>query len=202
MDQHHFPAWTRSVRSLPSRRDVVRALAGSGLGLGALRLSDAVAAKNKKKGKKKRKKKNTQQRCTPNCTERTCGNDGCGGSCGTCGSAQVCRGGACCTPDSFSATCGGRCGTWTNNCGQPVVCPTCPDGRTCSSNGTCAIVCDDPTDCPSVRCNGCSNLNTDGVRQCIADVTTKRCSVTADCPPGAHCQDLGGNNGFCIELCR
>ena len=44
MDQQHFPAWTRSVRSVPSRRDVVRALAGAGLGLGALRLPDAGAA--------------------------------------------------------------------------------------------------------------------------------------------------------------
>jgi hypothetical protein len=52
MDQHHVSIWTRSLRGVPSRRDVVRALAGAGLGLGALRLSDVASAKNKKKGKK------------------------------------------------------------------------------------------------------------------------------------------------------
>src|SRR5687767_7465904 len=61
MDQHHFPAWTRSVRSVPSRRDVLRSLAGAGLGLGTLRLSDVTAAKHTKKGKKKRKRKKKSQ---------------------------------------------------------------------------------------------------------------------------------------------
>jgi hypothetical protein len=63
MDQHHITAWTRSMRSLPSRRDIVRGLAGAGLGLGTVRLSDAVEAKNRngKKNKKKGKSKKHHQ---------------------------------------------------------------------------------------------------------------------------------------------
>jgi hypothetical protein len=46
---------------------------GALLGLVGLDLADA------KKKKKKKKKK-----CKPTCAGRTCGDDGCGGSCGTC----------------------------------------------------------------------------------------------------------------------
>ena len=33
--------------------------------------------------------------CTPNCVGKTCGDNGCGGSCGTCGSGQTCTNGSC-----------------------------------------------------------------------------------------------------------
>ncbi len=33
--------------------------------------------------------------CTPNCAGKACGDDGCGGSCGKCGSNQTCAAGAC-----------------------------------------------------------------------------------------------------------
>jgi len=59
VDQTRFKIVTRSLISRPSRRDILRALAGAGLGLGAMRFSDAVAAKNKKR-KKKRKKRRGQ----------------------------------------------------------------------------------------------------------------------------------------------
>ena len=163
MDQHRLTVLKDSFGSVPSRRDILRGLAGAGLGLGlgSLRLADAASAKNKKKGKKKSKTKDTQQHCAPNCAERTCGNDGCGGSCGACGISQVCHGGTCCVPESRSATCAGRCGTWTNNCGQRIACATCPTGQQCLSNGSCAIVCDDNADCTGA-CNGCSNASLEG----------------------------------------
>jgi hypothetical protein len=201
VDQTRFKIVTRSLTSLPSRRDVMRALAGAGLGLGALRLSDAVAAKNKQKGKKKRKKK-VQQRCTPNCTERTCGNDGCGGSCGACGTNQVCHGGTCCVPESRGATCAGRCGTRTNNCGQRIACSTCAAGQTCLSNGSCAIVCAVNGDCTG-GC-GCSNPSVEGTRHCIGDLVRPEafCTSTTDCPPGAHCQNIGAASSVCISVCH
>jgi hypothetical protein len=49
MDEHPFPSLSRALISVPSRRDVLRALAGAGLGFGALRLPDAVDAKKKSK---------------------------------------------------------------------------------------------------------------------------------------------------------
>ena len=197
MDQHHFPAWTRSVRGVPSRRNVLRSLAGAGLGLGALRLSDAVAAKDKKKRKKRKK-----QTCRPNCVERTCGNDGCGGSCGACGGGEICRSGTCCVPESRGATCAGRCGTRTNNCGQPVECATCAGGQVCLSNGSCAIACTNNNDCDACSGGACTSPNVEGEQNCsrglVIPITT--CRGTVDCPPGSHCEDMGGG-GVCVELC-
>jgi hypothetical protein len=63
MDQQQFSAWKRAVSGAPSRRDLLRGLAGAGLGLTALQLPDVVAARNKKakkNGKKKGKKKQQQ----------------------------------------------------------------------------------------------------------------------------------------------
>src|SRR5215217_6836958 len=68
---------TQALGRLPSRRDVLRSLAGAGLGLGALRLPGIAAAKKKRKKRKKKTEQSTAS-CTPNCVERTCGNDGCG----------------------------------------------------------------------------------------------------------------------------
>ena len=56
MDQHYFDGLSRTLARLPSRRDVLRGLAGAGLGLGALRQPDAIAAKKKGRHKKTRKK--------------------------------------------------------------------------------------------------------------------------------------------------
>ena len=54
MDQQRFVALTRTVSSLPSRRDILRGLAGVGLGLGALRQPETAEAKKRKKKKKKK----------------------------------------------------------------------------------------------------------------------------------------------------
>ncbi|MBD90103.1 MAG: hypothetical protein CL940_07185 [Deltaproteobacteria bacterium] len=35
------------------------------------------------------------QTCTPDCTDMACGGDGCGGSCGTCFGADICKNGEC-----------------------------------------------------------------------------------------------------------
>jgi len=208
VDQKQFDDVSRTLSRRPSRRDVLRGLAGAGLG--SLRLSDVGEARKKPKRKGNKKKSATRPTpadaphdaltCTPNCAERTCGNDGCGGSCGNCGGDQICRGGTCCVPDAPAATCGGRCGTWTNNCGQPVVCSACPAGQHCIGNGSCAVVCDDHADC-SGACGGCSHPDTEGARHCVSNATNISCSSTADCPPGFHCQDLGAMTKICIQLC-
>jgi hypothetical protein len=53
---------TSSLNSRPSRRDVLRGLVGTGLGLAALRLPEAIEARKKRK---KRKKGNKGQTCQP-----------------------------------------------------------------------------------------------------------------------------------------
>jgi hypothetical protein len=210
MDQDRFDGLTRALGAAASRRSIGRALAGGGLGalfaaMFGVRDSDA-----KKKRRKKRKKQNIQQLpagCAPNCADRSCGNDGCGGSCGECGGDQNCRGGSCCAPEPLNVTCAGRCGTWTNTCGQLVECPACAAGQQCLSNGSCAQICGPGTTCPS-HCLGCSLANTEGAMYCNSDSSTtcptQRCSSTTDCPPGKQCllcqaEDRG--SGACFSLC-
>jgi heme-degrading monooxygenase HmoA len=62
--------------------------------------------------------------CDADCTGKVCGDDGCGGSCGTCADGEACGGGQCvfllCTPDCTGKVCG------DDGCGGS--CGTCLDG--------------------------------------------------------------------------
>lgn len=79
--------------------------------------------------------------CTPMCTGRDCGMDGCGGDCGTCASGYTCNAGICeCVPPSAAALCsaaGADCGTITvtDACGgaRTVGCGTCTSVSTCGA---------------------------------------------------------------------
>jgi hypothetical protein len=51
MDQHRLPPLTRSLTSIPSRRDVLHALAAAGLALGVARFPGSAEAKKKRKRK-------------------------------------------------------------------------------------------------------------------------------------------------------
>jgi hypothetical protein len=57
LDKHRFARLRKALLGIPSRRDVLRGLAGVGLGMGAARLPGVVDAKKKRKRKNKRKKK-------------------------------------------------------------------------------------------------------------------------------------------------
>jgi hypothetical protein len=72
--------------------------------------------------------------CLPNCAGKMCGEDGCGGSCGTCGKGDQCLAGVCeplspCIPDCAGRTCG------DDGCGGS--CGSCADGQVCKA-GVCA----------------------------------------------------------------
>lgn len=91
--------------------------------------------------------------CKPSCLGKQCGEDGCGGSCGTCSSGTCNASGLCqtgtCTPSCTNKTC------WDDGCGGS--CGTCSEG-TCNSFGFCGgAVCGNVT-CGShaacCRCNG------------------------------------------------
>jgi hypothetical protein len=71
--------------------------------------------------------------CTPSCGARTCGNDGCGGSCGSCGAAQYCSAAGACVAQCVPSCAGRTCGE--DGCGGS--CGTCPSGQTCSAAGQC-----------------------------------------------------------------
>jgi hypothetical protein len=221
MDDDQFERWLRTLSASPSRRGIVRALASLTIGGGwGFRLSgeDAGAKKRKKKrGAKKRQgtaappspppSPSPPVTCNPNCACRVCGDDGCGGSCGECEANQVCQGTTCCTPEPLVTTCAGRCGVWTNNCGQSVACYVCPGNRVCLSNGTCAIECPGASPPCNQRpgCSGCSGSSVEGPGHCVKGATvcpTQLCESTADCPPGTHCQQCPVNGPtVCAPLC-
>lgn len=86
---------------------------GRGAGFGGIMVSDV----------------STCNGCTPDCSGLECGDNGCGGSCGTCGGGDVCVGGTCsCTPDCSGLACG------DDGCGGS--CGTCGGGDTCAG-GVC-----------------------------------------------------------------
>jgi hypothetical protein len=53
--------------------------------------------------------------CTPDCTGKNCGDDGCGGSCGTCSGGQVCNSGVCEDPPASGCTVISGAGTYTGD---------------------------------------------------------------------------------------
>jgi hypothetical protein len=70
--------------------------------------------------------------CTPNCSGKQCGSDGCSGTCGTCPSNESCSAsGTCvaCTPQCSGKQCG------ADGCGGS--CGTCTTGQSCNSSGQC-----------------------------------------------------------------
>jgi hypothetical protein len=223
MNQHHVTAWIRLVTHLPSRRDVLRGIAGAGLGLATLRLPPAVEGKEKRK---KNKKKNRQALpppavpCTPKCGHKECGDDGCGGSCGGCATDQVCVTGTCCTPPPLEARCITRCGRESGcpyrcdsvsdprSCSQPIDC-SCPRGNECLANGTCGQICENTGDClgQGSDCFNCA-ASAEGTKHCSLGgyCSEKPCTSTADCSDGKHCAvtscgPQGSSKTLCIPLC-
>lgn len=74
--------------------------------------------------------------CLPNCTDKSCGADGCGGSCGECSTGQFCsktftceQEGSTCTPDCNDKQCG------SDGCGGS--CGECPTGLLCTVDQLC-----------------------------------------------------------------
>lgn len=65
--------------------------------------------------------------CTPKCSGKNCGENGCGGTCGTCQSDETCNGASLCTPKA-----------------QAHVCPsgnTCDSGERCWCDGNGQFTC-------------------------------------------------------------
>jgi len=90
--------------------------------------------------------------CTPSCAGKQCGDDGCGGSCGTCPAGQTCNAGQC-KPQSCTPVCTGKqCGD--DGCGGS--CGTCPAGQQCQA-GKC-VQGQDP--CQGVSWEGCCDGQT------------------------------------------
>lgn len=87
--------------------------------------------------------------CIPSCSGRDCGDDGCGGVCGTCGEGTACSPAGTCEPTETGCTpsCAGRqCGD--DGCGGS--CGACMSGELCQA-GTCEPTTPPP---PTATCDG------------------------------------------------
>jgi hypothetical protein len=161
MDGSHFDSLVKDLTTHGSRR---RALGGLLAGVvsflnwpgqenaEAHDLKDKCKKKSgeaKKKCLKKAKKHKAEHAgaaagCTRNCTGKSCGDDGCGGSCGSCAVCRQCSGGACIASPDFTA-CGGGKQCSGGVCATPPDCQNgaaCIHGNSCCS-GTC--LCDEYT---------------------------------------------------------
>lgn len=120
-----------------------------------------------------------------NCKDKECGDDGCGGKCGTCGELTECKEGKCqaipCEPDCKDKDCGG------DGCGG--TCGSCQDGYDCL-DGACVCV---PKcagkECGDDQCGGscgtCQGINlacTEGKCECAGEPCGDSC-----CGPGRVC---------------
>ena len=152
--------------------------------------------------------------CTPDCTDKDCGDDGCGASCGTCIDGQICG-------DAFTCVEIG-----TEGGGAPEFETNCNDGKDEDEDGL--------TDCADSDCTGvagCIETNCsdgidnegDGLPDChdpdcdcevvgcgdyFVCLTEEGCGCTldVDCPqPGtdayANCQQSCAESASCTQTC-
>ena len=74
--------------------------------------------------------------CEPDCEEKTCGEDGCGGNCGECDEGSSCEDSNCvvdCVPDCEGKNCG------SDKCGGS--CGSCPNDAPLCHAGVCEALC-------------------------------------------------------------
>jgi len=142
--------------------------------------------------------------CQPNCVDKDCGDDGCGGSCGTCTAPKVCDDdGKCvdCTPNCTDKVCGDD--------GCEGSCGTCPADKHCEDGACVAGTSGNPGDpCTFGDVNvDAGDCNTGGTCLGIeADGQSGTCTIASDCTnlgDELNPDCVNGNCGasFCAEEC-
>ena len=156
--------------------------------------------------------------CSPECKDRQCGDDRCGGVCGVCpagtqcNEAGFCQGG--CEPKCEGRQCG------DDGCGGS--CGTCPPDAACV-DGRCQGVCvpecltpwGEPVVCGPNGCGGvCGTCPSDEacdqgrcVPQCVPACGGSQCGpngcggVCGLCPDGTTCNEAGFCQAACVGSC-
>ena len=126
--------------------------------------------------------------CTPSCWLRECGDDGCGGSCGTCLEGATCtfESGVC---DCPASTCEGRtCGV--SSCGR--VCGLCDGFQACVNN-----TCQDSVMC-TARCRD-RNFATSATGQFVCEGEVGLGTCASDPTRGARCTCEGMDPLVCDD---
>ncbi|MFA5625807.1 MAG: FG-GAP-like repeat-containing protein [Bradymonadales bacterium] len=116
--------------------------------------------------------------CTPQCVGKACGNDGCGGICGSCSGNSYCKDNQCVTGECEPKCAGKACGN--DGCGGS--CGTCSGGKYCKDNQCVAGEC-------VANCGGkaCGNDGCDG-----------SCGT---CESGSYCKEYQCEVGECVPSC-
>jgi len=193
VEQQRIEAVTRTLSSLPSRRDVLRGLAAAGLGFSAPRLAETEAAKHKHKKGKKRKHR-TPVVTPPEVPPLVFNRYGC------LDVGQPCRG-------ENANCCSGICQGAAPAAGQPDAshCVAHNAGVCTPETDSCELGLEVPCN-PSATRSACT-ITTGNAGFCadISAGTEKHCRVCTrdtDCQgefgPGAACVVLGGG---CTPLC-
>jgi hypothetical protein len=174
VNQNRFGAIARALISKPSRRHLLRGLAGAGLGLGAVRLPSTADAKKKRKHKKRRPK------AKPN--EYGCLEVG-----NPCKNADQCCSGIC-TGKKGKRTCRAH-DTGTCQQGLTGICSDPPTIAFCNNSDTCLCL------TSTANSNFCGQTG---------QVLCTDCQKDADCealglPPGSACLPTEG--GLCADQC-
>jgi len=126
--------------------------------------------------------------CTPNCTSRICGTDGCGGSCGTCPTGRVCNAAGRCPCPTGLTLCSGTCVDTSYDTAHCAACgSSCAPGEFCVA-GACSTTC--TPDCTGLDCgnDGCGG-------------SCGTCTGGLECDPTRVCTCPAGaiDCGFCVD---
>jgi len=117
--------------------------------------------------------------CTPNCAGKSCGSDGCGGTCGTC---------------SGTGTCGGTC-TTAGTCSYPTTSISCNDSNACTSGDHC----DGAGACVSTGSITSCSQTSDGC--CPSGCTASNDTNCGYCGDGI-CSCSEKTSGSCLTDCK
>jgi len=145
--------------------------------------------------------------CVPNCGKKTCGDNGCGGSCGKCTDKQYCsaQGQCVCAPQCAGKqcgddACGGKCGTCAT--GKLCVGTQCVDPAKCFADADC----DDKDGCTVDMCFGgvCAHEPSISPACCKDPDGDGVCSTKDNCPDVANptqADSDGDKVGDACDLC-
>ena len=142
--------------------------------------------------------------CTPQCDEKLCGDDGCGGTCGDCAAGQTCdTDGQCvCTPNA-ATTCSEGDVYWQDSCGNTGALNTpCEFGCTDGTCDGCTPNCENK-ECGDNGCGGtCGTCQVDG-QVCDGGGCVCVGNVATTCSEGdVYWQDSCGNTGALSTACE
>ena len=140
--------------------------------------------------------------CTPACAGKSCGDDGCGGQCGSCPTGAACSSGACVCSPNAAQVCSGANVIWQDSCGKPgAVVAVCKLGCADSKCKVCTPACAGKScgdDGCGGQCGSCPAGATCAVGACVCSPNdVKVCS-------GANViwQDSCGKPGAVVEACK